>query len=189
MRDLLDKLSNLFESTGLAGRKPGDTFKNPEGQTITFNSLLFFPNEGGKLEKQQLDSAVKHFPNAKWQNLRTTKTGGFAIATFDTENGQEQFGFYKDSINPNPTSNYIPNQIGNYRYASKSAEKVQSGLTPQDLLTQRDNLTSEQIISQLSQKLGDNNPLVDVAKRIAAGESLPLMFAAPEGISFTGFRD
>lgn len=189
MRDLLDKLSNLFESTGLAGRKPGDVFKNSQGDTITFNNLQFFPSEGGKLEKQEMDNAVKHFPNAKWQNLRTTRSGGFVIATFDTETGQEQYGFYKDNINPNPTSNYIPNQIGDYRYASKAAEKVQSGLTPQDLLTQRDNLTSEQIVSQLSAKLGDKNPLVEVAKRIARGESLPLKFPKPEGVSFTGFRD
>lgn len=192
MRDLLDKIQSLFESTGLAGRKPGDVFKNPNGETITFKSINFYPAQGGKLEKNQLDSELLQLGKEKqihWQNARSAKTGGFVIATFDTPNGEFNYGFYKDYIKPDPTSNFVPNQVGNYRFAGRAAEKIQSGLTPQDLLTQRDNLTSEQIISQLSEKLGGDNVLVQVAQRVASGDKFPLKFPAPEGVSFTGFRD
>jgi hypothetical protein len=189
MRDILDKIEALFESTGLAGRKPGDTFKNPNGETITFNNIEFFPNEGGKLEKPQLDDILKQLPNVQWQNARTTKTGGVVIATFDTPGGEVQYGFYKDIIKPDPTDNYVPNQVGDYRFASKAAEKVQSGLTPQDLLSKRDNLTSAEIIEQLTEKLGQDNPLVEVARRVASGDKFPIEFATPPDTSFSGFRD
>lgn len=189
MRDFIDKLTTLLESTGMAGRKPGDTFKNPAGDSITFNQIEFFPSKGGKLDKENLDKLLSKVPNVEWQNSRSSKSGGFAVATFDTPDGPKQYGYFKDSIKPDPTDNYIPNQVGTYRFAGKAAEKIQSGLTPQDLLTQRDNLTSEQIISQLSEKLGPENVLVQVAQRVANGEGFPIKFPAPEGVSFTGFRD
>lgn len=192
MRDLLDKIQTLFESTGLAGRKPGDTFKNSEGEKITFNSIDFYPNQGGKLESKQLDQEIKKLQSTTqiiWQNKKTAKTGGFIIATFDSEQGPKYFGFFKDNIKPNKTDNYVPNEVSGFRFAGKTAEKIQSGLTPQDLLTQRDNLTSQQIIQQLSNKLGSNNPLVKIALRVANGEEFPLSFPAPQDVSFTGFRD
>ena len=126
MRDLLDKIQSLYESTGLAGRKPGDTFKNPAGDTVTFTGIEFFPEQGGKLEKQELEQIITKLPTVQWQNKRSAKSGGIAIATFDTPNGMLQYGFYKDNIKPNITDNYIPNQVGDYRFAGKSAEKMQS---------------------------------------------------------------
>ena len=45
MRDILEQLEQLNESTGLAGRKVGDTFKNAEGSILTFQELKFFPEE------------------------------------------------------------------------------------------------------------------------------------------------
>lgn len=189
MRDLLDKFKILTESTGLAGRRSGDTFKNPNGEQITFNRIEFFPVEGGKLEKEQLDNVLKQLPNVQWQNNRSAKSGGIVLATFDTPQGEVQYGFYKDVIKPNATDNYVPNQVADYRFAGKAAEKIQSGLTPQDLLSKRDNLTSVEIIEQLAEKLGPNNILVQVAQRVASGEEFPIRFAAPSDISFTGFRD
>jgi len=192
MRDLLDKISLLVESTGLAGRKPGDTFKNPQGETITFKSLEFYPSNGGKLEKEELEQSLEKLSNTTqivWQNNKSAKTGGYIIATFDTPSGEVNYGFYKDGIKANPTDNYVPNQVGDYRFAGKAAEKIQSGLTPQDLLTKRDNLTSKEIIDQLRTKLGSNNILVKVATMVASGQEFPIRFPAPEGVSFTGFRD
>ena len=188
MRDILDKL-NLLESTGLANRKPGDVFKNSQGQEMTFSGINFFPEEGGKYDEAQLSELItKLGPNIKWQN-KQPKSGGVAVATFDTGDGQVQYGFYKKEISPNKLENKIDNEVDGYKFAGKSAEKIQSGLTPQDLLSQRDNLTSEQIISQLEQKLGADSQLVEVAKQVAGGAQFPLKFPIPEGVSFTGFRD
>lgn len=188
MRDILDKFK-LLESTGLANRKSGDVFKNSQGQEMTFSGINFYPEEGGKYDEAQLNELItKLGPNIKWQN-KQPKFGGVAVATFDTADGQVQYGFYKQEISPNRLENKISNEVDGYKFAGKSAEKIQSGLTPQDLLSQRDNLTSEQIVSQLEQKLGADNPLVEVAKQVAGGAEFPLKFPAPPGVSFTGFRD
>lgn len=192
MRNILDKLNDLIllESTGLAGRKPGDVFKNQSGDQITFQKLDLYPAQGGILPKDQLDQTLLDLGlDVIWQNARSPKTGGLAIATFDTPEGQVRYGFYKNDIKPNRTDNKIPNQVGDYRFAGKAAEKIQSGLTPQDLLSKRDNLTIEDIIAQLTEKLGADNPLVQLTQRIANGDSFPLKFPAPPGVSFTGFRD
>jgi len=191
MRDILDIIDILNESTGLAGRKPGDKFKNANGDEIVFNKIEFYPRDGGKLDSEKLNSLLLQLSNVKWQNNKTNKTGGVAIATFNTGTGEIQYGFFKDSIKPDPTGNYIPNEVAGYRFAGKAAEKIQSGLTPQDLLTKRDNLTSSEIIAQLEEnpKLGPNNPLTILAKQVASGQKFPIAFDIPEGISFTGFRD
>lgn len=192
MRDIIDKLT-LIESTGLAGRKSGDIFRDPEGNEIVFNNLQFFPAEGGKLDSAALEQALNdisnQYENIKWMNAKTSKTGGFALVQFNTTEGPIYFGRYLEQVKPNFTDNFIPNQVDNYRLASKSAQKMQSGLTPQDLLTDKNDLTANDILKQLSESLGTDNPLYAVAYRLASGEPLPLKFPAPEGISFPAFRD
>jgi len=192
MRDIINFLAVLSESTGLAGRKPGDTFRNPEGDEIIFSDLKFFPESGGKFSPKELEQALDTInaeQDIKWMNLKSGRTGGFAVAAFNTAEGPIYFGRYLESIKPSATDNYIPNEVNGYRFAGKAAAKAQAGLSPQDLLTKKDNLTSKEIVKQLSTSLGTDNPLYLVAFKIASGESLPIEFPAPEGISFTAFRD
>lgn len=191
MRDILDKLNQLLESTGLANRKPGDIFKNKEGDEISFNKIEFYPRNGGKFDSAQLNSAIQKLgSDIQWQNNPNKSGGGIAVVTFDTERGPIQYGFFRKEIYPNKLDNKIKNDsIPGYNFGGKAAEKVQSGLTPQDLLTKRDNLTQDQIIEQLVKKLGEDNPLVQVAIRVSKNEKFPIKFPAPAGISYTGFRD
>jgi len=188
MRDLLDRLQTINESTGLANRKPGEKFKNSAGNELTFQSIEFFPEEGGKYDSENLDQVIARLgPDVKWVN-RKPKSGGVAVATFDSDKGPVQYGFYKQQIYPNKLDNKIDNEFDGYKFSSKASEKVQARLTPQDLLIQRDNLTSADIIKQLTESLGADSPLVEVASRIANGEKFPLKFADP-GVSDTAFRD
>jgi hypothetical protein len=193
MRDILDKLETLTESTGLAGRKAGDVFRNPNGDEMVFNNIQFVPAKGGKLDDKKLDSAIADIKsqtgNIEWQNARTSRTGGFALATFDTAKGERYIGRYLEQTKPNFTDNYVPNQVGDYRLATKAALKAQSGLSPQDLLTNKVNQTSSSIIKQLAVSLGTEHPLYAVAYKLATGSPLPMTFDAPKDISFTGFRD
>lgn len=195
MRELLNILDiQLNESTGLAGRKPGDAFKNPAGEIITFADLMFFPDGGGKFTSEELDQALEQVDQdigsvINWQNNRSTRSGGFAIATFDSEQGPIYFGRFVESIKPNLRDNNIPNSVGEYKFAGKAAEKTQSGLTPQDLLTNKTNLTIKDIMLQLAQSLGVESPLYTIAYQIAMGTPLPAEIDAPEGLSFTAFRD
>lgn len=194
MRDILDKLEQLNESTGLANRKSGDVFRNSSGDEIVFNNLRFFPEQGGKLEPDELDMVLKQVvdevgSDIQWLNSRNARSGGFAIASFNTPEGELFFGRYLEGIKPDFTGNYIPNQIGDYKFAGKAAAKIQSGLTPQDLLTDRIDLTVDDILKQLANKLGTDNTLYKVAYNLAMGEPLPMTFEAPADASFTGFRD
>ena len=197
MRDIINLLYLLNESTGLAGRKPGDPFKNPTGEIITFNDIKFFPEEGGKYEPEQIDQVLdqisKQLPNINWQNAKNARTGGFGIASFTGKKGPIVIGRYLNDVKKDFTLNSIPNKfIANgvtYEYASKAAKKEQSGLSPLDLLTNRDLLTVPDVMNQLAQKLGTNNPLYAVAHKIAVGAPLPIEFDKPEGVEFTAFRD
>jgi hypothetical protein len=192
IRQILNTLEMLTESTGLAGRKPGDAFKNPEGEQMVFNSIQFFPEGGGKYTKEELDDTVNQVLDGievQWTNSPSAKTGGFAIASFSSDKGEQYFGKYFEQIKPNLIGNFFPNKIGEYTFAGKSAAKAQAGLSPQDLLSDKIDLTSDDIINQLATSLGTDNPLYVVAQRIANGEKLPIHFNAPADASFSAFRD
>jgi hypothetical protein len=193
MRDILDLLQNLNESTGLAGRKPGDLFRNSQGDEITFDDIKFFPEEGGKFTPEELDQAIadvkQQVGEIDWQNQKTARSGGFGIATFSGPSGNMVVGQYLESVKPNVKDNYISNTVGDFKYAGKAAAKIQSGLSPQDLLGMRVDLDVSDIMNQLAMSLGTENPLYAVAHRIATGTPLPVTFPTPEGYSFTAFRD
>jgi len=193
MRDILSKLETINESTGLAGRKPGDVFRNPDGDEIVFSNIEFVPAQGGRLEADELDMLVNQYEEEtggiKWMNNRTGRTGGFAVASFTANGDQTYFGRYLETIKPNTTDNYVPNQVDNYRFAGKAAAKAQAGLTPQDLLKNKVDLSATDILNELSESLGEDNTLYQLAYKIVAGHPLPMTIAAPEGISFSAFRD
>lgn len=190
MRDIIETIELLTESTGLAGRKSGDVFRDSKGNELKFINLQFFPKLG-KYKPEELESALSQLSkkNIQWLNLKSARTGGFGVATFEGPEGTVYYGRYLESVKPNFTDNYIPNQLGDYKFAGKSAAKAQAGLSPQDLLTQKDNLTSKDIVKQLSTTLGTSNPLYMVAYKIANGEGLPIQFPKPKGVSFSAFRD
>lgn len=193
MRDLIDSIQELEESVGLANRKSGDVFTNADGEEITFNELNFYPSGGGQFKPEQLEKALKDiqkgYPNIQWQNEKSSKTGGFGIASFTTDNGPMYIGRYFNNIKPSKTDNYISNKIGDFNFAGKAAAKAQSGLSPQDLLSNKINLTSKAILKQLAVSLGTENPFYKVAVAVASGKGFPIKFKPPEKASFTGFRD
>ena len=95
MRDLLNLFDNvLTESTGLANRKPGEKWQNSQGQTLTFNNIAFYP-ESGKVDSAsdlvglRADAVERQGRNVHWVNQANSSTGGFGIATFNDEQGNE----------------------------------------------------------------------------------------------------
>lgn len=192
MRDILDQLEFIAESTGLAGRAPGAVFKNAQGDQIVFNELKFFPDKGGKLTPEQMDEVEAQLApmNVQWLNNRSGRSGGMGVANFTGSDGNDFYvGQYFEKINPNLKKNHIPNTINGYSLDTKSSNKSKEKLKPQDLLTNKVDLTIPMIMNQLAQSLGTDNPLYAVAHSIAMGEPLPIKFPAPQGVSFTGFRD
>ena len=191
--------SALFESRGLAARAPGEVFKSKSDDSeIYFRTIKFWPEEGGKMDKESLqptiDAVQKTMNNVQigWVNNASAQTGGFGIALFDTQDGEiVAYGRYFNDIKSNPVSNSWDNKTGvpGYEYASNAAQKTSSGMTPQDVLTlDQTDLTADEIIYQISRKIGEFHPLTKLSNDIAAGAPLPISFDGT-GISFTAFRD
>ena len=193
MREFINIIEQLTESTGLAGRKPGDVFKNQNGDEAIFNDIKLFPEGGGKYTPEELDQALEQIgqqvPNIQWQNNRSGRTGGFAIISFSNF----VIGQYLQEVKPSLTDNKVSNTFtvdgSTYKFGGKAAAKAEAGLSPQDLLTEKIDLTIPKIMNQLASSLGTDNPLYAVAHNIAMGQPLPMTFDAPGGISFTAFRD
>jgi len=193
MREFINIIEQLTESTGLAGRKPGDVFKNENGDEAIFNDIKFFPEGGGKFTPEELDQALgeieQQVPDIQWQNSRSGRTGGFAIISF----GNFVIGQYLQEVKPSITDNKVSNTFTidgtTYKFGGKAAAKADAGLSPQDLLTDKIDLTIPKIMNQLASSLGTDSPLYALAHNIAMGQPLPISFEAPEGVSFSAFRD
>lgn len=194
MRDILDKLL-LTESTGLAHRKPGDVFKSKEGDEIYFQSIRFYPEEGGKFTTEQLGQWVEQVTaelgNITWVNKPSARSGGFGVATFETPGGELlHFGRYFQDVKSYVINNFWGNnELPGYSFASKTSSKAKSGLTPQDILTQLDELSAGDIVAQISERLGGDHPFTLLANKIEAGLPLPIAIPKPAAASFSGFRD
>jgi hypothetical protein len=194
MRDLLN-LFDLMESRGLAARKPGDLFQSEhsEKDQMFFRHIQFWPSEGGSFSQEELPQAVEQVENSfnkqiHWEN-NMPKTGGFGIITFDLPNGDTKlYGRYFQNIKPNHAENKWA-AIQGYKLQTKSAKKVAAGLMPQDILTNENDLTGDDVVEQISAKFGFDHPLTSAAEQVNAGQPFPITIPAPEDLSFTAFRD
>lgn len=192
MRDFL----RLFESVGLANRKPGQIFKNSSGQELVFQSLDFYPESGqadssAQIEEFIADQEVILGQPIEWTNLSNPRMLGVGIAHFiDSAGSNRYFGRYFQSINRNRLDNNWPNNSipGGYLYQGSAAKKATGGYMPQDILKKFDSLYPNDILSDVIDKFGEKHPLTAVTKKIVNGSPLPITFSSDE-VEFTGFRD
>lgn len=200
MREYINLVESLLtESTGLAGRKPGDEFINDTtGDVLTFQSVTFYPEGGGKFDNQaEMEEMISKIESDNvgmihWVNEHTPRMLGFGVAKFlGGRHGDTQYllGRYYQQINHIFTANKFDNTLpGGYHLNKAAANKMRSGLFVQDLLTDLTDLTIIDIISQLETKLGKDHTLVELAQYIAHGGDLPTTI--PKGdLDFTSFRD
>ena len=164
MRDILNILDNLNESTGLANRKPGSLFTNPEGDQLIFQSLNFYPESGGAFgNSEEMTAAIEQvgaqLPRPiEWTNP-IGKNLGFGIATFADPQGNTYYlGRYFQAISPNRLENYFPNTLpAGFKLQSKAATKEAAGYKPTDVLSQLKNLTPDDIYQQVVVKFGQGS--------------------------------
>jgi len=194
MRDLINLLT---ESRGLGARRSGEIFADPEGNQIRFVSINFYPDGGGNYETEEetqlainavLDQLDADPTPTNW--FRKGQTRAFGVAQFIGDDGPMTFIKYFKSVQSDPTQNDWDNQTGipGYRYASKAAVKTQSHATPQDILTELEDLTPMDIVEQISAKF-PNSILVAVAQHLAIGGELPYTFPAPTEMDLATFQD
>lgn len=195
--------ARILEGRGLGARSPGEEFvavNDPE-QRIYFDSVQFYPEGGGQFESQEELQQKLKMVTAALKKAKSTVTQisafkannlGFGVATFKTPEGAK-LSYIRpfQKIDPDPTANQWDNQKGipGYKYNAKTAAKGQSGVSPQDVLTQTDNLTVEQVLDQISAHFGRNSPLTLLAANIAHGAKFPLEIPAVPGVTFEAFRD
>ena len=210
MRDILNLLKTIVtEGVGLANRKPGDLFKNPEGDVLAFQSLDFYPESGSYRDFNDAQLAVADVSKnigiapeqIAWTNQPPARRqladegggyAGFGIATFtDQATGQDYYlGRWFKTISPNRAQNnfaheYIP---GGFKFASKSGAKENTGYKPSEVLTQFQNNTPETIMEQIVAKFGEGSDETVAAATFMQASKFPVSF--PKGsINFTAFRD
>lgn len=164
MRNLLDIIDSLNESTGLANRKPGSLFINPEGDQLIFQSLNFYPAEGGGFgSTEEMTAAVEQvaaqLPRPiEWTNA-IGKNLGFGIATFsDPQKNTYYLGRYFQKINPNRLENNFPNTLpAGFKLQTKAAKKEAAGYKPTEVLKRLENLTPDDIYQQVVEKFGEGS--------------------------------
>ena len=208
MRDILNLLNPITEGVGLANRKPGDLFTNPEGDAIAFQNLEFYPPEGGTYnDLNNAEAAIDKVcaglgiapEQIKWTNQAPQRIqlggagyAGFGIATFYDQATKQNYylGRWFRNISPNRAQNnfaheYIP---GGFKFASKSGAKENTGYKPSEVLTQFQDNTPETIMDQIVTKFGQDSDEVVATATFMQASKFPVSF--PKGtINFTAFRD
>jgi hypothetical protein len=163
MRDLL----NILEGVGLANRRPGEHFANPEGDDLTFQDLTFYPKQGAYDSPEAMNAAIEQTATGMgitpeqihWAN-EPRGSLAFGIAKF-TLTGTDKYyylGRYMKDVSPNRAQNSFSNDLpGGFKYQSKVAKKEASGYKPSDFLTQFQNNTPETILAQVKSAFGDDS--------------------------------
>ena len=209
MRDILNLLDTITEGVGLANRTPGQLFKNPEGDTIAFQSLDFYPESGSYRDLNDANATITKVTQSlgitpeqiQWTNQPPARRqfadegggyAGFGIATFIDQATDTPYylGRWFKNINPNRALNDFPHDKipGGFKFASKAGAKENAGYTPTDVLTQFQNNTPETIMNQVVAKFGEGSDMVVATATFMQASKFPVTF--PKGsINFTAFRD
>ena len=211
MRDILNLIDSIIvtEGVGLANRKPGDLFKNPEGDVIAFQNVEFYPESGSYHDLTDAEAAVAEVSQGlgiapeqiMWTNQPPARRqladeggsyAGFGVATFTDQATNQNYylGRWFKNISPNRVQNnfaheYIP---GGFKFASKAGAKENTGYKPSEVLTQFQDNTPETIMNQIVEKFGEDSDEVAAAATFMQASKFPVSF--PKGsINFTAFRD
>jgi hypothetical protein len=197
LRQLLTetKITVLTEGRGLAARVPGEKFKNPQGDVISFQSLDFYPERGQFASKEEMQTAIDSVEagnGIEWTNKPNSSTLAFGIAKFKYDpNGKDYYlGRYYKTISANRIQNDwqhtdIP---GGFKYQSKAGQKENTGYKPSEVLTQFQNNDVDSISRQIIAKFGQGSDEVVALNAFLTANKFPITF--PKGnMNMTAFRD
>ena len=199
MRDLLNLLDNvLTESVGLANRKPGTLFANPQEDQLTFQGLEFYPEGGGAYDTpEEFQEALTQVcqqlgidsGKIRWTNSQ--QKGGFGIEQFDDVNSQRYYlGRYFQKISPIRAENKFPNELpGGFKLQTNVAKKEAAGYKPTDVLTSNLNdLTVEGVLQGIQSHFGAGSDEARAAEIFISTNSYPIRI--PLGnMNFTAFTN
>jgi len=199
MRDILNLL-NLSESVGLANRKPGTVFANPQGDELIFQNLNFYPTKGGAYQdKLELQTAVDQVTKElgispdiiEWTGQPPANGGAFGIATFTDPRTElnHYLGRWFRNINPVRIENNFPNVLpGGYKLQTKVAQKEAAGYKPTDVLTDLIDLSPTDILQQIETKFGADSAEANATKIFMSSNSYPIRIPLG-GMNYTAFTN
>lgn len=201
-RDLLDKLDSLVtESRGIGARVRGAEFVSTTNseEKIYIDEVKFYPESGGQYpDETERNTVLKDIVENFKGTIRlikefTPRDLAFGLVVFTRADSEERLAFVKPfrQVTKDPAQNQWDNQTGipGYKFNSKSAAKTQAGVTPQDVLQEKNDLTPADIVGQIEKKFGAQSTLTIFAKAVAAGQPFPITLPADPTISFEAFRD
>jgi len=171
----------LTESKGLFGRKVGDTFTDDNGEKARFEKIMMYPeDEKSYADIQACDAAKKHLEKETglkilWVNAHGVHNLAFAIAQFTLDNGETMlWGRHYRAVPNNVISSWSNKETpGTWTLQTKSATKMRTGLTPQDLIgTDKKFSGIEEIMSRVTMRMSDKT-ILDGFSQLIAG-SLPV---------------
>jgi hypothetical protein len=201
MRDYLNLLDNILaEGVGLANRKPGEVFRNPQGDEIVFQNLNFYPDQGAFETPEQAQEAVAKVAQQlgttaqmiQWTNKAAPGMLGFGIAKFENNGKPYYLGRWFQRISPNRVQNNFPNNAipGGFKLQSKVGAKENTGYKPSEVLTTFQNNTPQSIQQQIVAKFGQGSPEANAVQIFMAAKSFPITIPNPgDAMNFTAFRD
>jgi len=207
MRDILNLLDSILtESVGLANRKPGTLFANPEGDQLVFQGLEFYPQGGGAYASpeefqdalaqvcQQLGITPQsiQWVSPKGDAVATPAPGkgGFGIAQFNDDSGKSYYlGRYFQKISPIRAENSFANKLpGGFTLQTAVAKKEAAGYKPTDVLSNLINLTPADILSQIQTKFGADSDEARATEIFMSSTSYPIRI--PLGnMNYTAFTN
>jgi len=183
----------LVEGVGLARRKPGEVFKNQQGETLVFQGLEFFPNVGKYPTPADMDTAKTQATNGKnitWVNAPGNNLLAFGLASFkDNKNADVVLGKYFKDIKANRNDNDFPHSAipGGYKYNTKEGIKENAGYKPSEVLTNFDGQTPQSIVDQIVSKFGQGSDEAVAAQTFLAASNFPVK--VPKGaMNFEAFK-
>jgi hypothetical protein len=198
MRDLLDRIDSIItESVGLANRKPGDRWANPQGDEIIFADLEFYPQRGQYEDQAQLQQALDQVTqrlgiqtdNLAWSN-DSRGALAFGIAHFvDAANKDYYIGRWFRRIDPIRSKNTFPNDLpGGFKLQTKAAKKEATGYKPSEVLTKLENLRPQDIATQIRAEFGAGSDEDQAVTLFMKARSYPIMIPLG-GMNFEAFTN
>jgi hypothetical protein len=137
--------SKLFEKArGLLYRAAGDTFKNGQGQEISFVQVAWVPSQPGKYETYEellvgLDQLKQNYPTVQLANQPSSRSRAFAVIEFqDVNNPTEKLYFVRffDEIKHDMSGAWKNDGLpGQWQLQKASSLKNSYKLKPNDIIT------------------------------------------------------
>ena len=178
---IMEIIQPVTESKGLFGRKVGDTFTDDNGAKASFQKIMMYPDgEKTFADIKACDDAKKQIENETgikilWVNAHGAHNLAFAVAQFTMDNGETMlWGRHYRTVPSNVISSWSNKEApGTWTLQTKSATKMRTGLTPQDLIgTDKKFSGIEEIMSRVTVRMSDET-ILDGFSQLIAG-TLPV---------------